>query len=345
MYDVYGLGNALVDMEYRVDEGFLNRHGIAKGHMTLVDEDRLTALINELHEYQPERMSGGSAANTIIAVQGFGGKTFYSCRVTDDEVGQYFLSDLGAAGVVTNGNAGRSPQPGRSGRCLVLVTPDAERSMNTFLGISTQLGTGEIDEQALCRSSYFYSEGYLSSTPGSMAAAIACREIAESAGVKTAISLSDPSMVEFFRDNLAQILGNGVDHLFCNEEEALAWARTDRLDLAVAELKDIGRAVNITLGKNGSLAVTRGAQKLVPGLEVPAVDTNGAGDMYAGACLHGWCAGMEPEQAAAFGNFAAARLVQTYGARLRQLDDYRATLGAFRAQSAAARTSGQPSAI
>jgi len=335
MYDVYGLGNALVDMEYRVDEGFLSRHGIAKGHMTLVDEERLTALIDDLQDHEPERMSGGSAANSIIAVQGFGGKAFYSCRVAEDEVGRYFLRDLGTAGVVTNGNAGTPEQPGHSGRCLVLVTPDAERSMNTFLGISTQLGLSEIDEQALCQSSYFYSEGYLSSTPGSMAAAIACRELAESAGVKTAISLSDPSMVEFFRDNLAKILGNGVDHLFCNEEEALAWAQTDRLDVAVAELKDIGRAVNITLGKRGSLAITPRGQTLVAGLEVQAVDTNGAGDMYAGACLHGWCIGMEPEQAAAFGNFAAARLVQTYGARLRQLADYGATLAAFRTQRSA----------
>jgi sugar/nucleoside kinase (ribokinase family) len=329
MYDVYGLGNALVDMEYRVEDSFLHRQGITKGHMTLVDEDRLTALIAALAEHHPERMSGGSAANTIIAVQGFGGRAFYSCRLADDEVGQYFLSDLGAAGVVTNANAATPDQPGRSGRCLVLVTADAERSMNTFLGISTELGTSEIDEAALCGSRYFYSEGYLSSSPRSAAAAIACRELAESAGVKTAISLSDPSMVQFFRDELERILGNGVDHLFCNEEEALAWARTDRLDVAVAELKDIGRAVNVTLGKRGSLVVAQHGQTLVPGVDVRAVDTNGAGDMYAGACLHGWCIGMSPEQAAAFGNFAAGQLVQTYGARLRRLEHYRRTLAAY----------------
>jgi sugar/nucleoside kinase (ribokinase family) len=330
MYDVYGLGNALVDMEYRVDDAFLRRHRITKGHMTLVDEERLNALIRDLSEYQPERMSGGSAANTVIAVQGFGGRTFYSCRVADDEVGRYFLEDLGAAGVVTNRNAAKSPQHGHSGRCLVLVTDDAERSMNTFLGISTDLGVSEIDEDALVNSAYFYSEGYLSSSPGSAAAAIACRELAESNGVKTAISLSDPSMVEFFRDDLVGMLGNGVDHLFCNEEEALAWARTDRLDIAVAELKDIGKSVNVTLGKRGSLAVTQHAQTLVEGLPVRAVDTNGAGDIYAGACLHGWCAGMSPEQAAAFGNFAAARLVQAYGARMRSIADYRQTLSRFR---------------
>ncbi|MEQ8484824.1 MAG: adenosine kinase [Pseudomonadales bacterium] len=336
MYDVYGLGNALVDMEYRVDEGFLKRHGIAKGHMTLVDEDRLMDLERGLTEYPAERMSGGSAANTIIAVQNFGGRAFYSCRLADDEVGRFFLHDLGAAGVATNGNALEAPISGHSGRCLVLVTPDAERSMNTCLGISTRLSTGDIEEQALARARYFYVEGYLSSSADALAAAVACRELAESAGVKTVVSLSDPSMVALFRDNLESILGNGVDHLFCNEEEALSWAGTDRLDIAVNELRDIGRTLNVTLGRRGSLAVSGHQETLVPGYEVRAVDTNGAGDMYAGACLYGWCAGMDPNQAAAFGNFAAGQLVQTYGARLRHRDDYQKVLRGFKAAPAAA---------
>lgn len=330
MYDVYGLGNALVDMEYRVDDNFLQRHGIAKGHMTLVDEERLNALVADLQDHQPERMSGGSAANSMIAVQGFGGKAFYSCRLADDEVGSYFLGDLSAAGIVTNDNAARPEVGGESGRCLVLVTPDAERSMNTFLGISTELGTGDVDQQALTRSRYFYTEGYLSSSPASLEAAITCRALAEGARVKTAVSLSDPSMVEFFRDGLIRILGNGVDHLFCNEEEALGWARTDRLDIAITELKDIGRELNVTLGKRGSLVVSPHEERLVPGYEVHAVDTTGAGDMYAGACLYGWCTGMSSEQAAAFGNFAAGQLVQAPGARLRRLSDYRRTLQQFK---------------
>lgn len=337
MYDVYGLGNALVDMEYRVEDGFLRRHGISKGHMTLVDEERLDALVGDLRELDAERLSGGSAANTIMAVQGFGGRTFYSCKLADDDTGTFFLEDLAAAGVRTNLNARDSA--GKSGRCLVLVTPDAERSMNTFLGISTQLGVPEIDEAALATARYFYVEGYLSSSTDSLAAAVACRELAERSAVKTAVSLSDPSMVEFFRDNLERILGNGVDHLFCNEEEALSWAGTDRLDIAVNELRDIGRALNITLGKKGSLCVEGHGQTLVPGYPVKAVDTNGAGDMYAGACLYAWCAGMDPAAAAAFGNFAAATLVQQYGARLRQLGDYRRTLKRFRDTPARGQTS------
>jgi sugar/nucleoside kinase (ribokinase family) len=332
MYDVYGLGNALVDMEYRVEDSFLRHHGIAKGHMTLVEEERLDALVADLDSYQAERLSGGSAANSILAVQGFGGQAFYSCKLAEDETGNFFLEDLSAAGVQTNRNAQNAA--GKSGRCLVLVTPDAERSMNTFLGISTQLGIPEIDEAALATARYFYVEGYLSSSGDSLAAAVACRDLAEQSKVKTAVSLSDPSMVEFFRENLEKILGNGVDHLFCNEEEALSWAGTDRLDIAVKELKDIARSLNITLGKRGSLAVSARHQQLVPGYEVRAVDTNGAGDIYAGACLYGWSSGMDSAEAAAFGNFAAAALVQQYGARLRRIEDYRRTLAKFKAAPA-----------
>jgi len=299
--------------------------------MTLVTEERLDALTEALYEYQPERMSGGSAANTIIAVQCFGGRAFYSCRLADDLTGRHFVSDLGAAGVHTNQNALTHSIPGKSGRCLVLVTPDAERSMSTFLGISTALNTGDIDEAALATSRFLYIEGYLSSSDDTLTAAVAAREFAESAHVKTAFSLSDPSMVTFFRDNLTRILGNGIDYLFCNEEEALSWAGTDRMDVAVKELRDIGRTVCVTLGKHGSLVVNGRGTTPVSGFPARAVDTNGAGDVFAGACLFGTCAGMEAAAAAAFGNFAAAALIQTYGARFRRPDDYRQVLERFKA--------------
>ncbi len=329
MYDVYGLGNALVDMEYTIEDSFLADHDIAKGHMTLVEEPVMDALVDGLDGHAPTRMSGGSAANTLIAVQGFGASTFYSCKVADDDTGRHFLEDLATAGVTTNGNA--ASEAGKSGRCLVLITPDAERSMNTFLGISSALSRQELDEAALASSQYFYAEGYMSSADGSRDAAIAARELAEQAGVKTAISLSDPSMVEFFRGALEQILGNGVDHLFCNEEEALTWAGTDRLDVAVAELKDIGKNLNITLGAKGSLAVTPGSQSMVAGFPVDAVDTTGAGDMYAGGCLYGWTQGLSAEDAAGLGNYAAATLVQALGARLKTNAAYQQTLNAYRA--------------
>ena len=328
MYDVYGLGNALVDMEYRVDEAFLARHGIAKGHMTLVDEERMVALIEDLSDAKPVRSSGGSAANTVVAVQGFGGRGYYSCKVADDETGRFFLENLAGFGIGTN--PGAAAPAGTSGRCLVLITDDAERTMNTFLGVSSELGTAEIDESALSSARIFYVEGYVSSSPDALEAASTSRQLAEKKGVATAVSMSDPSIVTLFRSNLEHLLGNGVNYLFCNEEEALTWARTDRLDIAIAELKDIARTCNLTLGRRGSMTVTQGRTVTVPGYDVNARDTNGAGDMYAGACLHGWTNGMEAPAAARFGNFAAATLVQHYGARLRRIEQYRQVLLAFR---------------
>jgi len=320
-YDVYAIGNALVDMEYSVDEGFLRHHHIDKGHVTLVDEPRLEELLSSLRELQPKRTSGGSAANTLIAAQAFGSPTFYSCKVADDDTGTFFLKDLSTIGVATNRQ--KSTLDAKSGRCLVLITPDGERSMNTFLGISDKLALDEVDEVALRESRYLYMEGFLSSSSTAAQAAIRCRELAEYDGVKTAMTLSDASMVKLFRPSLTRMLGNGVDNLFCNEEEALEWARTDRLDVAVAELKDIARSVNITTGPRGSVVISGHGRWDVPGFPVTPIDTNGAGDIYAGACLAGWCAGMPQTVSARFGNLAAARLIMRFGARLATLSDYR----------------------
>ena len=325
-YDIYGIGNALVDAEYAVDETFLRDQGIAKGHMTLVSEAEIETLASGLEGREYRRMSGGSAANTVYAVQGFGGRGFYSGRVSDDETGRHFLDDLKAAGIDT---AGHRPKMGKSGRCLTLITADAERSMTTYLGVSATLSPDDVSEAALVASRYLYVEGYLASTESGCAAAVFAREVAESAGVKTSLSLSDPSIVEGFRDALGDMLGNGVTQLFCNEEEALAWTGTDRLDIAATELGDVAPFVNITLGARGSLALSPGARQFAPGHGADAVDTTGAGDIYAGAFLHARNAGAVPSEAAGFANFAAAHLVSIHGARLPDLPAYESLRRAF----------------
>ena len=152
------------------------------------------------------------------------------------------------------------------------------------------------------------------------------REIAEKAGVATTITLSDPSMIELFRDNLVEILGNGVDHLFCNEEEALTWAKTDRIDVAAAELSDIARGVSITLGAAGSMVIHGTQRSEVPGVAVKVVDTSGAGDSYAGAALFAMAENWEPERGAKLANHAAAQVVSRFGARLGSADDYKQLL-------------------
>ena len=331
-YDVYGVGAALVDTEYAVDDAWLLRHGVAKGHMTLVDETRLMVLLAALEGPPARRNCGGSAANTAIATCGFGGAAHYSCRVAGDEAGAYFLREIAAAGV--DARPHDETLPGATGRCLVLVTPDAERSMNTFLGASDDIDASDIEPDALRRSRFLYMEGYLASSVSRRGAAVRAREIAEEAGVSTSLTLSDPTMVESFRENMEVMLGEGVGLLFCNEEEALVWCGTDRVDVAANELRDIAPLLFITLGEAGSLAVTPAGRRQVPGYEVPALDTTGAGDMYAGACLFALTHGSSPFEAARFANYAAAQLVAVVGARLPSLASYQAVHLAFVGQPA-----------
>ncbi|MXY56902.1 MAG: adenosine kinase [Gammaproteobacteria bacterium] len=326
-YDVYGLGNALVDLEYTVDDSYLRDMDLDKGHMTLVDETRIDALAERLHDHEPKRRAGGSAANTVFAVHALGGRGAYSCHVADDDLGRFFLEEFGNAGVAT---AGTRDGDGKSGRCLTLVTADAERTMATFLGASAALGPQDLDEAGIARSAYFYVEGYLASSESGREAAVQARQVAELGRVRTSLSLADPSMVVNFRDGLIDMLGNGIQQLFCNEEEALTWTGTDRLDIAATELSDIAPFVNITLGARGSLAVDKGNSRFAPGFPSQAVDTTGAGDIYAGAVLHARINGAEPSAAARFANFAAAELVARHGARLDNVVDYAQIKASYR---------------
>ena len=327
MVDVFGLGNAIVDTEIRVDDGFLRSQAITKGHMTLIDSETMQSLLRALDDQPRSRCSGGSAANTIYAIQAFGHATAYACKVNADEAGLFFVRDMARAGVKINQDI--AEQPNHSGQCLVMVTDDAERTMTTDLGISSALELADVDQSLLVQAKYYYVEGYLSSSVQSTDVARWCREVAQQAGIYTAVSLSDPSMVEFFRDGLTAILGNGVHTLFCNEEEALAWAGTDRLDIAVAELKDIAPELYITLGAKGSTAVLDGHAYTAEPVTVKPVDTNGAGDMYAGAVLAARVSGADPRAAARFGNHCAAELVRHFGARLPSVAAYATLRAAF----------------
>lgn len=313
-YHVYGIGNALVDMEYPVDDAFIERHTIAKGHMTLVDEERQALLTHDLAGIDAKRGSGGSAANTLIAASGFGAKAFYSCKVAEDEAGGFFVRDLEAAGVATN--AHNHHGPGVTGRCLVLITPDAERTMNSYLGISVTLSAHQVDEAALLDSECLYMEGYLCSSDSARQAVIHARELARAKGVKLFATLSDPSMVEIFRPQLGAMIGEHVDHLFCNEEEALGWTGADDVDGAIEALRKQADSFCITLGARGSM-VFDGKQRIdIPAEKVQAVDTNGAGDIYAGAFIYGLTHGLGYEGAGRLASRAAAKLITRFGARL-----------------------------
>ncbi|MDF1822838.1 MAG: adenosine kinase [Alcanivoracaceae bacterium] len=315
-YDIYAVGNALVDTEIEVDDAFLESMSIDKGMMTLVDQQRQHELVAALdnHGKIHRRASGGSACNTVVGACYFGASAYYACKVADDDTGAFFVHDLSAAGVDTN-VAGSRPA-GISGKCLVMVTPDAERTMNTFLGISETVSPDELDEDVIRQSRYAYIEGYLVSSDSARSAAIRLRELATQHGVKTALTLSDPAMVKFFREGLVEMIGDGVDLLFCNEEEALTFTGTDSLDDALEQLMEVAGAIVVTLGARGALLWDGNKRHQVAPVAVKAVDTNGAGDMFAGAFLYALSKGHSFPRAGALASAASAQVVSDFGPRL-----------------------------
>ncbi|MDF2446413.1 MAG: adenosine kinase [Moraxellaceae bacterium] len=315
-FDVYAIGNALVDVEYRVTDDFLARHGISKGQMTLIDEAAQQRLIAALDsEFGLEkRASGGSAANSIIAVAAFGGRSFYSCKVASDGTGDFYVHDLHAAGVSSNLKPER--EDGVSGTCVVMVTPDTERTMHTFLGITSDVSVAELVPEALAASRWLYIEGYLVSSDSARAAVAEARRHARLHGVQIAMTFSDPAMVRFFKPGLAEMLDDGVDLLFCNEEEACLWSGALSADHALESLRGVARQVVITLGSQGALVWDGQAIHRIEPSPVTPVDSNGAGDMFAGAYLFGLTRGWTPPRAGALASRAAAAVVGQFGPRL-----------------------------
>jgi sugar/nucleoside kinase (ribokinase family) len=315
-YHIYGIGAALVDTEIAVNDEELKAFGIDKGVMTLVDESRQHELIEKLsdHLIASKRASGGSAANTIIAASYFGADTFYSCKVADDENGKFYINDMKSANVAMPNIVASQ---GITGKCLVMITPDAERTMNTFLGISETVSSDELDNSAIKNSAYVYIEGYLVSSETGRAAAIECRKIAEANNVKTALSLSDPAMVQFFHDGLSEMIGSKVDLLFCNLDEALAYTKTESVDAAIAALKIIADEFVITLGNKGALIYDGNDIIEIAPCETEAIDTNGAGDMFAGAFLYALTQGHSHTLAGNLASLAASTVVSQFGPRLK----------------------------
>ncbi|MGA0233908.1 MAG: adenosine kinase, partial [Saprospiraceae bacterium] len=290
-YNVYGVGNALVDLECKVNEQFIIDQQVAKGLMTLVDEETQDLLLQAMEVHNYERKSGGSAANTMIALSQLGGKAFYSCKVANDEFGDFYLRDLSEAGVDTNLD-GQSRESGKTGKCLVMVTEDSDRTMNTFLGISSGLSVSELSSLAIQASEYVYVEGYLVATEHGYEAMNKCFSLAEENGVKTSITLSDPSIVQAFRPKFESLIGASVDLLFCNEDEAKAYTGMSSLLEAREALKKDAKRFVITLGKNGAMIFDGETFIDIEPYPVKAVDSNGAGDMFAGAYLYGITHGM-----------------------------------------------------
>lgn len=317
-FHVYGIGNALVDIDFEVSEQSLERLNIEKGVMTLIDESKHYHLLEELDGIKHLKACGGSAANTLFTMQQLGGKTFYSCKVGNDEAGDFFYRDLILQGIHTNLH--ERAREGITGKCIVLVTPDADRTMTTFLGTTAEFSKLQLSESALQRSEYLYIEGYLVASPTACEAAIIAREWATKHHVKTALTLSDANMVTYFREGLCAIINDKVDILFCNEHEALLFTESSQLNEAREELKKFARTFIVTRGEQGALIFNGQDYINIPAFPVSVVDTVGAGDVFAGAFLYGITHQQGFAEAAYLASFAASRVVSKFGPRLNQVD-------------------------
>lgn len=318
-YDVFGVGNAIVDIVTEVDHNFFERNKVEKGLMTLVDEKRQLELMAVIDMKRSKMAGGGSAGNTLVALNQFGGKSFYSCLVAHDELGKFYLDDLAHHGVSSNLKFESCPQ-GHTGRCLVMTSPDAQRTMNTFLGVSSFLSTEHLDEQAIKNSKYVYLEGYLVASPKGLEAMKETKKIAEKNKVNVALTFSDPSMVKYFSQQMNDVVGASVDLLFCNDEEAMIFTGTNSLDEAREKLKQAAKHFIITLGSNGALVYDGDTFITIEPYQAQAVDTNGAGDMFAGAFLYGVTHGHSYAGSGKLASLASSHVVRQWGPRLLRTD-------------------------
>lgn len=314
-YGIYGIGNALVDYEIEVLPEQLAELGVEKGVTTLIDEARQNELMRVLNGTLHSRACGGSAANTLIGFASLGGRAYYSCKVASDETGDFYAADLARNGVASS--LADKPRPaGVTGKCLVMVTPDADRTMNTFLGVTGDIGPEDIRAERLAEAEWAYIEGYLVSAPRAFEAAKAALKLARQQGVKTALSFSDPAMTRYFGEQLKTLLAEPVDLLFCNEAEALDFTGCASLDDAFEALKASARAFAITRGPEGAWLFDGQARLEVLPHPVKAIDTNGAGDLFAGAFLAALTQGFGFARAGELASFASAKLVTQFGPRL-----------------------------
>lgn len=313
-YDVYGVGNALVDIQARVSDPTLDSLGYPKGIMTLVEQDAQADVLAALERLPINRSAGGSAANTVIGVADFGGRAAYAGKVGNDELGEFCLADMRKIGVTIEVPPGK----GYTGTCVVLITEDAQRTMLTHLGISSTLHPEDISEDEIRRSQYVYTEGYLFTADAPRAAALRAIELAKKHDVKVAFTVSDPFLIQNFREEFWELIEGPVDLLFCNLEEARSLTgKTDPVDCA-HEIHRHAENVALTLGPNGSILMHEGEAIPIEGVSVDAIDTTGAGDMYAAGVLYGITNGLSWKDAGHLASHAAARIVTQLGARLQR---------------------------
>ncbi|MBB3974782.1 adenosine kinase [Hansschlegelia beijingensis] len=313
-YDVLGIGNAIVDVIARTDEAFLAREGLAKGSMSLIDEARAETLYGMMGP--AIEASGGSAANTLAGLGSFGGRAAFVGRVKADPLGQAFRHDITAVGVDFDTPA--APDGVSTARCFVLVTPDGERTMSTYLGACQALSVDDIDEAAVKSSKVVYLEGYLWDPPAAKEAFRKAAALAHEAGRKVALTLSDSFCVDRYRAEFLALLRDGdVDILFANDSELKALYETGDIDAAVEAVARDAKLAAVTLGAEGCVIVQGDERIRVPAAPVDGeiVDKTGAGDLFAAGFLYGYTNDLDLKRAAELGSLAAAEVISHVGAR------------------------------
>jgi sugar/nucleoside kinase (ribokinase family) len=312
-YQVVGIGNAMVDVLAQENDSFLSEAGVEKGIMQLIDMDRAVDLYSRVGPAQ--EISGGSAANTIAGIAKLGGRTAYVGKVKDDQLGAIFAQDLRAQGADYDTTLAPKDAPDETGRCIVIVTPDGERSMNTYLGVTEFLTVDDIDPTQMANADWIYLEGYRFDGPDSHAAFAKAIKACKDAGGKVSLTLSDPFCVERHRDAFRTMIQDHVDLLFCNRAEMLSMYQTDDFDAALAQCSQEVETVACTDSENGAHILQNGAHHHVAAKPVKIVDATGAGDMFAGAFLWGISEGYNLPTCGAMGNIAAGEIISHIGAR------------------------------
>lgn len=311
-YDVIGIGNAIVDVLSHADDAFLETHALNKGAMTLIDSEQAEKLYGAMGA--GVEASGGSAANTLAAVAALGQRAKFIGKVRDDQLGRIFAHDIRATGVDFDTAFGTGGSP--TARCLILVTPDAQRTMNTFLGACVELGPEDVDEAAVAAASVLYLEGYLWDPPRAKEAFLKATAASRSAGRKVSLSLSDGFCVDRHRAEFLDLVENHVDILFANEDEICSLYQVDEFDAALQAVRDKCEIAALTRSAKGSVVVSGDEVHVIDAEPVAkVVDTTGAGDLYAAGFLAGYTQGRKLHDCGRMGSIAAAEIVSHMGAR------------------------------
>ena len=313
-FDVAAVGNAIVDVISPATDAFLDQEGLAKGAMTLIDTDQAAALYGRMGA--GVEASGGSAGNTVAGVSSLGGRAAYIGKVAQDALGQVFRHDITAIGVHFEPREGGDIHTLGTGRCLINVTPDGQRTMATYLGAANALGPDDVTAEVVQAAEIVYLEGYLFDPPAARQAFVKAAALARAAGRRIALTLSDGFVVDRHRDDLLAFIASDVDIVFANEAEITALFQTSHYDDAVAALAQRVDLAAVTRGEHGSVIVSRSERAVVPAAPVAkVVDTTGAGDQYAAGVLFGLARGLDLSICGRLGSLAAAEVIGHFGPR------------------------------